>query len=299
MVRAMKHTHPRLRTLILIALGSAAFAAAAQSPPAGAPPGAAPPPGVAPGPAPAPPAPALSDEEADHLFGITLGETLRALGLAEGVHLEALERGVKDGLGGKKTSPEERRHLQEYMRAAAMAQFERNKQAAQDFLAKKGQEKGVKTTASGLEYKVLKAGDAKAAAPQPNDEVTVNYRGTLIDGTEFDSSYSRGQPASFSLDHVIKGWQEGVTLMKPGAKYALFVPPELGYGANPRPNIPGNSLLIFEIELLSVKPAATPAPAVTTKPGVAIPPTGKTPPGAPAGASAPAEPAARSTTSQP
>ena len=93
--------------------------------------------------------------------------------------------------------------------------------------------------------------------------MTVQYRGKLLDGTEFDSSYARGAPASFTVGGVIKGWQEALVLMKPGAKWQLFVPPDLAYGPSPRPNIPANSLLIFDVELLSATPkpaAAAPAP---------------------------------------
>jgi len=214
-------------------------------------------------PAPASPAP-LSDAEASRLFGLTLGEQLRGLGLQDGSRIEEIERGLKEGLSGQKSSPEERRHLQEYVRSSLLAQSERNRQAAQDFLAKNAKEKGVHTTASGLEYKVLRAGDAKAPSPQLTDKVKVQYRGKLLDGTEFDSSYARGQPAEFPLGNMIKGWQEGLALMKPGATYQLFVPPDLAYGPNPRPGIPGNSLLIFEVELLGIEPqpgAQAPPPA--------------------------------------
>jgi FKBP-type peptidyl-prolyl cis-trans isomerase len=131
-------------------------------------------------------------------------------------------------------------------------------------LQRNGKEKGVKTTASGLQYKIIAAGDTTAPAIKPTDEVSVQYRGKLIDGAEFDSSYSRGVPATFTVQGVIKGWQEALALMKPGAKWTLYVPPELGYGESPKPGIPGGSLLIFDVELLSVKPsaaaAAPPAP---------------------------------------
>jgi FKBP-type peptidyl-prolyl cis-trans isomerase len=141
----------------------------------------------------------------------------------------------------------------------------RNKTAAAEFLAKNGQKKGVQTTASGLQYKVTKPGDEKAPAIAATDEVTVNYRGKLIDGTEFDSSFSHGSPATFPVRGVIKGWQEALVLMKPGASFELYVPPELGYGPQPKPNIPANSLLIFDVDILSVKaktePATAPAPA--------------------------------------
>jgi len=210
------------------------------------------------------PAPALSDAEASRLFGLTLGEQLRALGLADNLQRETIERGLKEGLAGQKSSLEDRRHLQEYIRASIAAQAERNHRAAEDFLAKNAKEKGVHTTASGLEYKVLRAGDPKAAAPQATDQVKVNYRGTLLDGTEFDSSYTRGHPETFTLNGLIKGWQEGIALMKPGAKYQLFVPPELGYGPNPRPAIPGNSLLIFDVELLGVEPPPAAAGAIAS-----------------------------------
>jgi FKBP-type peptidyl-prolyl cis-trans isomerase len=208
------------------------------------------------------PAPALTNDEASYLFGLTLGEQLHGIGIPD-VQIDAVGRGVKDAMGGKKSTPAERQQLNEFARTAVQASATRNKTAAQDFLAKKGKEKGVQTTASGLEYRVVKAGDTKAPAVNATDEVSVNYRGKLIDGTEFDSSYSRGQPATFPANGVIKGWQEALLLMHPGAHFELFVPPDLAYGPSPRPNIPANSLLIFDVELLSAKPkpaAAMPAP---------------------------------------
>ena len=99
--------------------------------------------------------------------------------------------------------------------------------------------KGVKTTTSGLQYQILIPGDSKAASPKLADTVTVQYRGKLLDGTEFDSSYARNQPATFPVNGVIQGWQEVLPLMKPGSKWKVVVPPELGYGSTPRPGIPG------------------------------------------------------------
>ena len=131
--------------------------------------------------------------------------------------------------------------------------------ALADLLARNGHEKGVTTTASGLQYKVIAPGDRKAAAVAPTDAVTVQYRGKLLDGSEFDSTYARGAPVSFAVNGVIPGWQEALVLMKPGAKWQLFVPPELGYGASPKPGIPGGSLLIFDVELLSAKSSGAPA----------------------------------------
>lgn len=210
-------------------------------------------PPAAPAPAAPAPAPSLSNDEASYLFGLTLGEQLHGIGIPD-VQIDAVGRGVKDAMAGKKSTPAERQQLNEFARAAVQASAARNKAAAQEFLAKNGKEKGVQTTASGLEYKVIKAGDTKAPAVSPTDEVSVNYRGKLVDGTEFDSSYSRGQPATFPANGVIKGWQEALLLMHPGAHFVLYVPPELAYGPSPRPNIPANSLLIFDVELLSAKP---------------------------------------------
>ncbi len=119
------------------------------------------------------------------------------------------------------------------------------------FLAKNGKRKGVKTTASGLQYEVIKAGTG--ASPKETDEVETHYKGTLIDGTEFDSSYKRGKPVSFPLNRVIPGWTEALQLMKTGGKWKIFIPSDLGYGPQGPPKIGPNSTLIFDIELLSIK----------------------------------------------
>jgi FKBP-type peptidyl-prolyl cis-trans isomerase FklB len=241
---------------VLVSVAPLIFAQNTSSPPASAAPPAAgaQPPQAAPAP---PPAPALTNDQASYLFGLTLGEQLHGIGIPD-VQLDAVSRGVKDAMAGKKSTPAERQQLNEFARVAVQASAARNKTAAQEFLAKKGKEKGVTTTASGLEYKVVKAGDAKAPLINATDEVTVNYRGKLIDGTEFDSSYSRGQPASFPANGVIKGWQEALVMMRPGTHWELYVPPELAYGPAPRPGIPANSALIFDVEVLSAKPGAAP-----------------------------------------
>lgn len=212
------------------------------------------------------PAPALSNDQASYLFGLTLGEQWHSIGIPD-IQLDAVSRGVKDAMAGKKSTPAERQQLNEFARAAVQSAGIRNKTAAQDFLAKKGKEKGVQTTASGLEYKVIKAGDSKSPLIAATDEVTVNYRGKLIDGTEFDSSYAHGQPAILTANGVIKGWQEALVLMRPGAHWELYIPPELAYGPAPRPNIPPNSALIFDIEVLSAKAKPAPAPAAGAPPG--------------------------------
>ena len=128
-----------------------------------------------------------------------------------------------------------------------------NSEKGEAFLAENAKKEGVKTTASGLQYKVLKEGTGKS--PQKTDTVQVHYKGTLLDGTEFDSSYKRGQTIEFPLNGVIPGWTEGVQLMKEGAKYQFTIPSKLAYGERGTPGgpIPPNSTLIFEVELISVK----------------------------------------------
>jgi FKBP-type peptidyl-prolyl cis-trans isomerase FklB len=228
-------------------------------------------------PAPAPPAqapapaatadPAASSDQISYLFGLTFGEQMRRVGVTDQIATDTLARGLKDGLQGKKTTPADQQRLDAYVRSAMQSAVVRNQAATKDFLARNAHEKGVITTASGLQYKVLVQGNRTARAPGPTDEVSVQYRGTLLDGTEFDSSYARGTPATFSVNGLIPGWQEALVLMKPGDKWRLFVPPELAYGATPRPGIPGGSLLIFDMELLNFKANAPPSAPPGT-PGV-------------------------------
>jgi FKBP-type peptidyl-prolyl cis-trans isomerase len=206
------------------------------------------------------PAPA-TPEQAARTVGLNLGQQLRQSGVTNELPIEPIVEGIKDGLAGKAAEPGDQQHLQAYLRSVIEAVAVRNQAAAAAFLERNSREPGVKSTASGLQYTVIDGGKAAAASPRPTDQVTVRYRGKLLDGTEFDSSYKRGLPSTVIVGSVIKGWQEALTLMKPGAKWQLFVPPELGYGAAPRPGIPGNSLLIFELELLSVKPLPAPPQA--------------------------------------
>jgi FKBP-type peptidyl-prolyl cis-trans isomerase FkpA/FKBP-type peptidyl-prolyl cis-trans isomerase FklB len=141
-------------------------------------------------------------------------------------------------------------NLQHEAQAKVMAEAETNKKASDEFLAKNKDKKGVKVTASGLQYEVLKLGTGKK--PTLKDKVTVHYTGTLINGQKFDSSHDRGKPAEFPLNGIIKGWQEALQLMPQGSVYRLYIPPELGYGQQPQPGIPPNSVLVFDVELLKV-----------------------------------------------
>ena len=170
--------------------------------------------------------------------------------------------GLKDAMSGGKTrltqeeakavldevQAEVRKEQQEKMQQAAAT----NKAEGENFLAANKAKEGVVTLPSGLEYKILKAGDGPK--PAASDQVVCNYRGTLINGTEFDSSYKRGQPATFEVGKVIKGWTEALQLMPVGSKWQLFIPSSLAYGERPDPRsgIEPNAALIFEVELLSI-----------------------------------------------
>ena len=213
--------------------------------------------------------PAATDakSQASYSLGVTFGTQLHGqYGLTpEAVVSARVLQGFRDALAGKATmTPEDQQRVQGLIEQSRNAQGLANKAAADKFLADNGKLPGVITTASGLQYKVERPG--AGTAPKITDDVSVNYRGSLLDGSEFDSSYKRNQPASFTVGKVIKGWVEALQLMKPGAKFDLYIPPELAYGAQPPPGapIPPNSLLKFEVELLSVKPAAaSSAPAGT------------------------------------
>ncbi len=130
-----------------------------------------------------------------------------------------------------------------------------NLAAAKAFLASNAKAAGVVTTPSGLQYKIVRSGPPSGLKPQAADEVKVNYEGKLLDGTVFDSSYERGIPASMPLSQLIPGWIEALQLMRPGDEWILYVPPELGYGAQSGGPIPPNSALIFRIELIDLLPA--------------------------------------------
>lgn len=145
---------------------------------------------------------------------------------------------------------DKQRLLQEKRLAERKAAAEKNLKIGNEYLAENAKKEGIKTTASGIQYQVIKEGTGEK--PTINNTVTTHYTGTLIDGKVFDSSIERGQPATFPLQSVIKGWQEGIPLMAVGSRYRLFIPAELGYGENSPPSIPPNSVLIFDVELLEI-----------------------------------------------
>ncbi|MDX1638146.1 MAG: FKBP-type peptidyl-prolyl cis-trans isomerase [Balneolaceae bacterium] len=180
------------------------------------------------------------------------------------IQLDKLVAGIRAGLSDSTQPPipesEMRSIIQSYQmqkQQETMRQQQEeakvNRQKGEEFLAQNRENEGVQVTDSGLQYKVLEEGSGPS--PDADDTVSVHYRGTLLDGTQFDSSYERGQPAEFPLNQVIKGWTEGVQLMKEGAKYKFWIPSELAYGNNPRPGGPikPGQTLVFEVELLEVK----------------------------------------------
>jgi len=224
-------------------------------------------------------APALTTkkDKVSYAIGADLGNKLKQSQID--VDPAALNRGMKDVLTGGKpamTDDEIRatltdltKELQEKQAALNKEKVEKNKKEGSDFLAANKSKEGVVTTASGLQYKILKAGEGPK--PAAGDTVVCNYKGTLIDGKEFDSSYKRGQPATFPVSGVIKGWTEALQLMPVGSKWQLFIPSDLAYGDRQAgPDITPGSTLIFEVELMSIQPKeakdtgdkkdATPAP---------------------------------------
>ena len=174
------------------------------------------------------------------------------------VDIEAIKQGIADVLAGAKTkvSMEDMQaavmEMQTKQNEARQAKGSKAKKAGEDFLAANKKKKGVKSLKSGIQYKVVKKG--KGDKPAASDSVVAHYKGTLIDGTEFDSSYKRGQPATFAIGQVIKGWQEVLPLMPKGSKWQVFIPSDLAYGERGAgANIGPNETLIFDIELLDVK----------------------------------------------
>ncbi len=176
---------------------------------------------------------------------------------------ELLEKGFTDGINDKSAMSQEevqkelmayQQKLQEIMTKKQAEEAEVAKASGDAFLKENASKKGVTATESGLQYEMISEGDGKNF-PKAVDTVKVHYVGTLTDGSTFDSSVERGQPAEFPLNGVIPGWTEGLQLMSKGAKFKFYLPPDLGYGARALPKIPANSVLVFEVELLEITPA--------------------------------------------
>lgn len=191
-------------------------------------------------------------EKTSYCVGQQFGHMIE--GGASLIDVEALIVGLKDALAkqpSKITEEEMNKLLQQLQKQMMESEFAENKKAGEDFLAANGKKEGVITTASGLQYKVLTEG--KGRTPKESDTVSTHYRGTFIDGKEFDSSYKRNTPAEFPVTRVIAGWTEVLQLMKEGGKMQIWVPYNLAYGEEGRqPAIPPYSMLTFEIELLKI-----------------------------------------------
>ncbi len=208
-----------------------------------------------------------SREKISYSLGVNIANSMRMQGAD--VDVEQVAAGMRDVLGGKAklTEQEVRETLmawQQELRAKRTekqkAEGEVNRKAGEEWLANNAKKPGVKTMPDGLQYKVLVAG--KGAKPKPGDSVSAHYKGTLTDGTEFDSSYSRGQPLTIPVMGVIPGWQEALTNMSVGDKWELYIPGNLAYGERGSPpKIPSNATLIFEMELLGIEPAKNSPPA--------------------------------------
>ncbi|MCC9607869.1 FKBP-type peptidyl-prolyl cis-trans isomerase [Blastopirellula sp. JC732] len=197
-------------------------------------------------------------QKASYIIGRQFGADIKSN--LPNVDVKALLEGINEAIEGKPSQLTEeqiqatRVELQKVMIAEQMKMAEADKKKGLDFLAENAKKPNVKTTKSGLQYIVEKEGTG--AMPKETDDVVCHYKGELIDGTVFDSSYERGEPARFPVNGVIQGWQEALQLMKQGAKWKLFIPSELAYGERGNPAIPPNSVLVFDIELLEVLPPA-------------------------------------------
>lgn len=238
----MSRTYPRTLTLcICLALAAGALAAAE------------------------PPTLESEKDKASYVIGYQYGANLMSQGVQ--VNPGPFAAGLQQAQEGQPSalSPEETKAVHRALQAQVMAhshqeyqrQAEKALETGRAFLAENAKQEGVKTLPSGLQYQVLAEGSGPS--PGARDQVTIHYRGTLVDGTEFDSSYARGEPAILDVDALIPGWREALPLMKVGSKWRLFVPAELGYGKENIGRIPPNSALIFEIELLGVTLAEPPA----------------------------------------
>lgn len=203
------------------------------------------------------------EQKLSYAMGLDLGEYFKSL--EDKFDLNVLQQGINDGYNGNKPilSADDAaaiqqafaKRQQEKQIQKTVAMVQKNRKAAEEFLKANKAKEGVVETKSGLQYKIVKKG--KGAKPTPTDTVKVHYKGTLLDGKEFDSSYKRNEPAVFQVNQVIAGWQEALPLMETGATFELYIPPDLAYGDRGAPPViePG-SMLIFQVELLEIQQQA-------------------------------------------
>lgn len=202
----------------------------------------------------------MAAEKKSYAAGVVIGRDIARAGLD--VDLDALLRGIKDEAAAGKTllSDEDfQKTIMNVSHGIVQKQIDKNKKEGEDFLAANKKKEGVTTLPDGLQYKVIKEGEGKV--PAATDTVSVNYRGTFVDGTEFDSSYRRGKPQTFAVNGIIKGWSEALEKMKVGSKWQVFIPADLAYGARGYPpTIMPDSALIFEMELVGIEAPKTSLP---------------------------------------
>jgi len=199
------------------------------------------------------------DSRVAYSIGVNIGQNLVSQGMLEGIKIDTFVVGILDAVADEvKLSNEEmmaaiqsfQQRMADEQRASIMA----NLAASEEFLRQNGEKAGVVSLDSGLQYLILESGAEGAASPSASDSVLAHYHGTLADGTVFDSSVDRNEPAQFGLSQVISGWTEALQLMKVGDKWRLFIPPAMAYGeASPTSAIPPNSALIFDVELLEIR----------------------------------------------
>jgi FKBP-type peptidyl-prolyl cis-trans isomerase FklB len=219
-------------------------------------------------------------DKQSYAIGLNVGQSLHRDGIV--VDPKILAQGLQDAVAGgkvlltddqiKTVMTDLKNQVRQEQEAKRQAALETNKKEGAAFLAANATKPGVVTLPSGLQYKILTAGTGPK--PTTDDRVVCNYRGMLLDNTEFDSSYKRGQPATFPVTGVIKGWTEALELMPVGSKWQLFIPADLAYGERGQATIEPNATLVFEVELLSIVPKTppTPTPAPTTAPAPTTPP---------------------------
>lgn len=197
------------------------------------------------------------DKQISYSLGVNIGQNLAAQGFMDGLDLDVFFAGIRDVLISEPQMPVEDmmaalEAFQTQLMEAQQTEANAQRAASEAFLAANAQEDGVITTASGLQYMVIESGDANGVSPTTSDSVLAHYHGTFIDGSVFDSSVDRGEPAEFGVGQVIAGWTEALQMMKPGDKWRLFIPSDLAYGDMGTGPIGPFSALIFDVELLQV-----------------------------------------------
>jgi FKBP-type peptidyl-prolyl cis-trans isomerase len=207
---------------------------------------------------------AAAADTASYDLGLLLGNQLADSGLGATLSIAAFERGLKQALGGVTPQPQQRDLAHQLIVTARAQLAARNTAQAREFLTHNAREPGIQTLPSGLQYRILVAGDPHGAAPGPTDDIELHYRLSLMDGKEIDRSDQHPQSPVFRLGGMIPGWREALTHMHPGAKWQLFVPPELGYGNSPPSPIPPGALLRYELQFVRIVPRSI---TVTPSPG--------------------------------